>query len=158
MTARRLLAASLAGTAVLALSGCQKPAPIVTVVSGTSSTWKEADVYCFAGAAADLNTCSRRDTKIPHLTVKPGERVGVDVGKAVAKGWLVELSQPGGQQQPQQSGVQVDTHYFSFTAPDAAVRLTVRQVDPKNPQAQAGQWSFDLAPKNAAPAPAPAAG
>ena len=120
------------------------------MASGTSATWKEADAYCFGGPTADISTCPKRDQKVGHLTVKPGERVGVDVSKSVATGWLVELSQPGGQQQPQQSGVQVDTHYFSFTAPDAAVRLTVRQVDPKNPQAQVGVWAVDRAPKSAA--------
>jgi hypothetical protein len=150
MTARRLLAASVAGVAVLALAGCQRPAPIVTVVSGTSSTWKEADAYCFPGQSVQQGNCARRDSHVAKLEVVPGQRVGVDVSRPVQeRGWLVELSSPGNQ--PQSSDVQ-KSHYFSFTAPNTGpqgLRLTVKAVDPKDPAGtQTGQWSFELVPKS----------
>lgn len=152
MTARRPLAAAgrigAVLVALLALAACQRPAPVVTVVSGTTSVWKEADVWCFPGQSQAQNNCARRDNSVAKITVTPGQRVAVDVSRDVAaRGWQVELSAPGSQ--PQSSEVQVDKHYFAFTAPNAGgtLRLVVRAVDPQNAQAATGLWTFDLITK-----------
>lgn len=151
MTARRrLLAAASAGAAVLGLTACQAPAPIVTVVSGTNSEWKEADVYCFAGQSPEQNNCARRADGPAALTVTPGERVGVEVSEEVAaRGWYLELAGPDGQ--PQSSPVQEDKSYFAFTAPDVGangLRLTVRTVGQQGQQGPpTGEWAFELVPE-----------
>jgi hypothetical protein len=144
---RRLLTALTAGVAVVSLTGCERPAPIVTVVSGTTSEWKEADLYCFDGQSLQNDECVQRAEGPTVLEVKPGQQVGVDVSKAVVdRGWYVELAQPGGDTQPQQSEVFEDEHYFAFTAPsigEGGLRLVVRTVG-EDGQTDSGEWLFDL--------------
>jgi hypothetical protein len=154
MTARRLLATlgriSIAGAAVVALTGCERPAPIVTVVSGTTSEWKEADVYCFEGQSLEDDDCASRASGSVRIEVSPGERVGVDVSKAVAeRGWFLELSRPGGEAQTESSDRLVDEHYFSFTPRVGAdgLRLTVKTLGDAGPRGpHSGEWTFDLVP------------
>ena len=146
---RRLLAALTAGAAVVSLTGCERPAPIVTVVSGTTSEWKEADVYCFEGQSLADDTCAQRAEGPTVIEVEPGQQVGVDVSKAlVDRGWFVELTTPGGgDTQPQQSEVFEDQHYFAFTAPAVGpegLRLVVRSVGGDGADATTGEWVFDL--------------
>ena len=148
MTARRrLLTALTAGVAVVSLTGCEKPAPIVTVVSGTTSEWKQADLYCFEGQSLPDGECAQRADGPTVLEVQPGQQVGVDVSKPlVESGWYVELTQPGGDAQPQQSEIFEDQHYFAFTAPsigDGGLRLVVRTVG-EDGQSDSGEWLFDL--------------
>lgn len=151
MSARRRLTAVLsAGVAVVGLTGCERPAPIVTVVSGTTSEWKEADVFCFEGQSFGAGDCAVRSEGVVELPVSPGQQVGIDVSRAVLeRGWFIELSSPGAQQQAQQSAVQ-DEHYFAFTAPDVSqggLRLTVRTVGAQGPDGPpSGEWAFDLVP------------
>jgi hypothetical protein len=146
---RRLLAALSAGVAVASLTGCERPAPIVTVVSGTTSEWKEADVYCFEGQSLAQENCATRAEGPVQLPVSPGQQIGVDVSKAVAdRGWFIQLSSPGGDSEPQQSDVFDDDHYFGFTAPNVGeqgLRLTVFTVGEQGEQGQpSGEWTFDL--------------
>lgn len=148
---RRLLAALTAGLAVASLTGCERPAPIVTVVSGTTSEWKEADVFCFEGQSVEDGDCAERADGPTVLEVTPGQQVGVDVSKAVVdRGWFLELSPPEGQGQPQQSEVFEDQHYFGFTAPsigEQGLRLTIRTLGEQGEQgAPSGEWTFDLVP------------
>jgi hypothetical protein len=146
---RRLLVALSAGVAAASLTGCERPAPIVTVVSGTTSEWKEADVFCFEGQSFQDGTCAQRAEGPTVLPVTPGEQVGIDVSRAVVdRGWFLELSSPGGQGQAQQSEVFDDEHYFAFTAPSVGaegLRLTVRSVGEQGPGGPpSGEWTFDL--------------
>jgi hypothetical protein len=147
MTARRrLLAALPAAAAVVALSACEAPAPIVTVVSGTSSEWKEADVYCFDEQSPEQDECAQRSSTVPTLTVTAGDRVGIDVSKdLVERGWFVELGPAG---QVQSSQVQEDEHYFAFNAPEVGpdgYLLTVKALGPQGPQGPpSGEWNFRL--------------
>jgi hypothetical protein len=157
MTARHRLPAAvgrlaIAGLAVVALSACERPNPIVTVVSGTTSEWKEADVYCFEGQSLESGDCAEHSSEPSELPVEPGQRIGVDVSKAVAeRGWFVELSGPNGQGEAQSSDLQIDKHYFSFTAPNVGpegLRLTVKTIDEDDPRgSHSGEWSFDLVPR-----------
>ena len=155
MTARRrLLAAVSAGVAVASLTGCERPAPIVTVVSGTTSEWKEADVYCFEGQAAGSEDCAERAEGPVELKVSPGQQVGVDVSKAVReRGWFIQLSSLTGEGEPQQSEVFDDQHYFAFTAPalsSAGLRLTINTIGPEGQAGPpSGTWTFDLVPEDA---------
>ena len=149
MNARRPLACVAAVGALLGLSACEKPAPIVTVVSGGQSTYTEAATWCFEGQTPP--DCAERATEVTEIPVRAGETVGVDVDKELADGgWYLELSAPGGaegEQQPQRSEQQ-DGHYFSFTAPSLAegstLQLDVRAVgEGEEPR---GEFRFELVP------------
>lgn len=149
MTARRrLLAAASAAAAVALLAGCEKPAPIVTVASGTQSEWKEADVYCFDGQSFERDECVERSDEIPEIEVAPGARVSVDVSKAVAeRGWVVELAPEGG---PGDEGPLLsDDSYFTFTAPAEVIRrpfqVVVRALgEDVASGVPSGEWTFRL--------------
>jgi hypothetical protein len=148
MNARRPLACVAAVGALLALSACEKPAPIVTVVSGGESVYAEANTWCFEGQSGD--ECAERASGTTRIPVRAGETVGVDVDKELAdEGWYLELSAPEGSQgqEPQRSEPQ-EGHYFSFTAPSLAagssLRLDVRAVgEGEEPR---GTWRFELTP------------
>ena len=149
MNARRPLACVAAVGALLALSACEKPAPIVTVVSGDQSVYAEASTWCFEGQSGD--ECAERETEVTSIPVRAGETVGVDVDKELAEGgWYLELSAPGGgegEQEPQRSEPQ-EGHYFSFTAPSLAagstLDLQVRAVgEGEEPR---GEFRFRLTP------------
>jgi hypothetical protein len=148
MTARRLLPAALAAVAVLGLSACEAPAPIVTVFSGSTSEWKEADVFCFEDQSLEDDECAERDTDVVEIPVSPGERVGVDVSEElVERGWFVELG-PVGSDQAQTSEILDDGHYFAFSAPPVGPQgysLTIRTLGEDGPRgAHSGEWSFRL--------------
>ena len=150
---RRLLASASAAGALLALTACEKPAPIVTVVSGGESVYSEANTWCFEGQTPP--DCAARAEGTTELSVRGGETIGVDVDKELAdRGWFIELSEPEGQgqgSQPQQSEVQ-DGHYFTFTAPnlpsDSALLLTVRALGEGERESEPiGEWRFTLTPR-----------
>ena len=145
---RRLPGATCLVLGLVALSGCERPTPLVTVVNAGKSVYTEADTYCFEGQSAVEASCATRQQRAPTLEVLPGEPVGVDVDKELVEGgWIIELSDPQApaeEAQPQQSEVQ-DDHYFTFTAPnlppEASLLLTVRSLNGETPT---GQWSFIL--------------
>lgn len=147
---RRLLASASAVGALLALTACEKPAPIVTVVSGGESVYAEANTFCFEGQDAEEG-CATRHEGETELSVRGGETVGVDVdGDLVDEGWFIELSDPaaGDQGQPQRSEPQTG-HYFTFTAPNlptgSELLLTVRALgEDDQPR---GEWRFTLTPR-----------
>jgi hypothetical protein len=144
---RRLLAAASATVALAALTGCERPAPLVTVVSGGDSVYTEAASYCFEeGQTLAAGQCSTRATTLPRLEIRQGERVGIDVDKElVERGWQLELRDPADPQRSQTSGTITD-HYFPFTAPgippQGKLLLVVRTVDAQN--ASTGEWQFEL--------------
>jgi hypothetical protein len=149
MTARRrLLAAASATTALLALTGCEKPAPIVTVVSGGESAYTEAAKFCFEeGQTLSPETCSTRATGVTRLEVRQGERIGIDVDRElVERGWQLEIVDPADPQRTQASAT-IRDHYFPFTAPgiapDGTLLLTVRTVTGPE-DAPTGEWRFEL--------------
>ena len=145
---RRLLAAASATAALVSLTGCEKPAPLVTVVSGGSSVNTEAFRFCFEeGATLEKDGCSERATEVPRLEVRPGDRIGVDVDKEVKdRGWQLEVADPADPERTQGTPA-LDDSYFRFSVPDIApggrLMLTVRTVDAQN--APTGEWRFELA-------------
>lgn len=147
---RRLAGAALAALSLLVVAGCQKPAPIVTLVNAGHSVYTEATVYCFKGQSNAQGDCATRKTGTTTLAVKGGEPIGVDVAKELVKrSWVIEVTDPGGKSEPQQSEVQKDKHYLSFTAPSLsdgkALLLTVRSLgDGDQPT---GEWRFTLVPR-----------
>ncbi len=147
MNARRRRLASLSAVgALLALAACEKPAPIVTLVSGGSSVYTETRTYCFEGQTPP--DCSTRSNGSTELQVRAGETVGVDVDRELAEaGWFLELEALEGQEQGQRSEVQRG-HYFTFTAPNltgTSAKLAVRSLG--EGEEPTGEWSFTLTPK-----------
>lgn len=154
---RRLLATTSAVGALLALTACalEKPAPLVTLVSGGESIHKEANTWCFEGQ--EPPGCAERAQGTKELSVRGGETVGVDVGDEVAeRGWFIELSDPtaGPGAAPQRSEPQTG-HYFAFTAPNlpsgTTLDLTVKALPEQelaDPVAEpSGVWRFTLTPR-----------
>lgn len=152
MTARsRTLAGLTAALCALSLSACQKPTPLVTLVSGTSSVNTGATIFCFEEQSPEAQDCRTEAQPPTVLKVKVGSQVGVDVSKEVAEaGWVVVL--PGDDQDPsndQASGTQRE-HYFAFTPQfeSGPLRLEVRMLDKGNPSAATvGNWQFVLIPE-----------
>lgn len=153
-TRRRLFATASAAFAVAALTACEKPAPLVTVVNAGRSVYSEANTYCFEEQSFEAADCAKRKSGETELAVVSGEPVGVDVGKELVEGqWFIELSDPSspeGQAQPQQSQPQTG-HYFKFTAPSlpegGSLLLTVRSLEGERPT---GVWTFRLVPRGGA--------
>jgi len=152
MTARSgLFAAVTAALSLVALTGCSKPTPIVSVVSGGTTVHTEATLYCFDGQSIAKRDCRTDEARTPTvLRVKPGQQVGIDVAKTLAKsGWVVVL--PGqGQGQEQSSGKQ-DGHYLTFVpqfSPQSPrVDLEVRMLDHgSTTKPTIGLWQFVLVP------------
>lgn len=149
---RRLLATASAGIALVGLTGCEKPAPIVTIVSGGTSVHKEADLFCFEGQQLQLDECAQRAEGVTTLEVTPGQQVGVDVDRDIVdRGWYIQLAQPGAQaggEQAQRSDLFEDQHYFGFTAPAVGpegVVLTILSAGDQGEQGPpSGEWTFQL--------------
>jgi len=152
MTARSgLLAGLTAALAVVALTGCSKPTPLVSVVAGGTTVHTDATLYCFAGQSIAKKDCRIADGRTPTvLRVKPGQQVGIDVAKQLAtSGWVVVL--PGtGQAQAQSSGKQTG-HYLTFvpqfSQQSPRVDLEVRMLDHgSTSKPTVGVWQFVLVP------------
>jgi hypothetical protein len=139
----RLLVPALA---VLALAGCEKPTPGVTVSSGTTSVHSEATTYCREGQSAAKSNCVEHLDRVSVVRVKAGERVGIDVAKTIAEdGWI--LVDTGANAR---SDVQDELH-FSYT-PDFSrspvIHLEVRSLDRVAENATVtGVWTFQLVQK-----------
>ncbi|MCW2613111.1 MAG: hypothetical protein JWN08_105 [Frankiales bacterium] len=152
MTARRrLLVTASAMVSLAALTACEKPAPIVTVVNEGRSVYAEAGVWCFEDQTGD--ECAQRNEDVPTLEVLPGT-LGIDVDKELADSrWIVTIVDPANPEQQQvSSGVQEDKHYYAFDlpdlGPDAELLLTVRALAEDDgqggePKAR-GSWQFQL--------------
>ena len=147
----RLVAGLSIAVSLVALTGCQKPTPLVTLVSGGESVHTDATIYCFEGQSVQQQNCrTRTSTKPTLLEVKVGQQVGIDVAREVAEaGWVVVL--PGDDQDPgndQASGRQ-DEHYFAFTPQfeSGPLRVEVRMLDKGRTDAPTvGNWQFVLVP------------
>jgi hypothetical protein len=150
---RRLLSACGAGLALVGLTACEQPVPIVTVQSGRTVVTGEAQSWCFGGRpGAECRGDARTARPIP-VEVTPGQLVAIDVAKEVAeRGWFVQQAVPGSPEQTGSYPVR-DDHYFTLTMPPAVVQLTVHALeggedqDP-DPNRSTGTWTFVLTPKD----------
>ena len=152
MTARsRLVAGLTAAVSVVALTGCSKPTPIVSLVSGGHTVHTDATLYCFAGQSIAQRNCRTEANKTPTvLKVKPGGQVGIDVSRDVQRaGWVVVL--PGANGAQDQSSGRQESHYLTFTpqfSPQSPqVTLDVRMLDHgSESKPTTGLWRFVLVP------------
>jgi hypothetical protein len=150
MPARRPLAAAAAVAALLlTLSGCQKPTPGVTLVSGGDSVHTESATFCRDGQSATKQNCVVHKDQIGVIRVRQGDPVGIDVDRTLSKhGWLLYDAD-----QKARSEIQ-NTHYFAYT-PDftnrplkSVINLEVWSTDHVAQDAGVtGVWRFQLIQK-----------
>ena len=144
---RRLLAAASATFALAALSACERPAPLVTVVSGGESVYREANLFCFEeGQTLESGACAERAQGATRLEVRPGNRIGIDVDEELAEGgWDFVLSDPNDPNRTQGIGP-LENHYFPFSVPaiesNGSLLLTVRSLSESGQPT--GEWQFQL--------------
>ncbi|HEU0100920.1 MAG TPA: hypothetical protein VFR07_01205 [Mycobacteriales bacterium] len=154
MQARRRLAVALAASvALVGLTGCEKPTPIVTLYSGSTSLYDEALSFCFEGQdpATPPGTdgaCRYEERSLKILEVRPGDEVTVDVDKDLADAaWFVALR--GTDDRSSRLATQ-EEHVTSFQ-PDFSVSPTfVLEVQKLESAAEGaktvGVWRFTLVP------------
>ncbi len=143
--------------ALLALAACEKPAPAITVFSGTTSANREAICWSFeADRAVEKGDCSldleaqpagdvanALLNEIAVIPTTPGETVGISVDPEVAdNGWLVSINGAPLTRTP------VTEKYFRFTMPpkplrDGDAQLVVQAVT-QDGSAVRGSWIFGL--------------
>lgn len=112
----------VAGTAVIAaaLAGCTKPAPGVSVFSGTTTEYRPAACWSFDGTGVDAAQCASDllaeaadGGSVARIPVVPGSVVGISVDPVVADaGWTPRIgSQP-------LTAEPLNTTYWRFTFPE----------------------------------------
>ncbi|MEO8105825.1 MAG: hypothetical protein ABI720_00770 [Actinomycetes bacterium] len=147
----------VAAFALLALAACDKPAPSVTVFSGTTSAHREAICWSFeADRPVEKGDCSLdleaqpadevADTLLDEIAViatRPGQTVGISVDPVVAEnGWLVSINGAPLTRSP------VTDKYFRFTMPPRPLRkgdaqLVIQAVTEGGDEIR-GSWIFGL--------------
>jgi len=146
MPVRRLAAPAvitlLAVASSLLLAACEKPAPGVSVVSGTISAYREALCWSFGGEPLEPDTCAQNvltqaleGEQVATLPVLSGDVVGVSVDPKVADlGWYPVVGSQRLTQEP------VFTTYYRSTYSD------LQPVPPKGVALQvvAGQGTETL--------------
>ena len=168
MNPSRLTRIAIVGAAVASvavLSSCEKPAPGVTVVSGTSSQHRQALCWSFSGDPLTPDTCAQdiveqatSDGRVATIPVTPGDTIGISVDTAVANvGWYPAVGSQRLTQDP------IYSTYFRFTYPDLqpvpAAGVALQVIAGKGDETR-GLWVFTLVPASGtptAPSPGPSA-
>src|SRR3712207_2544714 len=127
MPARRIVATVPALIALVAVTGCEKPTPLVTVGSGGSTVHREATVYCGEGENLQQDNCTRSTEEVAQVEVTLGDPVAVDVdGDLVESGWYIAVGENRTQT--------LKEHYFRFTpgsgdfGQQGQIELQIRKV------------------------------
>ncbi|MGH8867235.1 MAG: hypothetical protein ACRDYU_04480 [Actinomycetes bacterium] len=123
------------------LGGCEKPTPLVTLTSGTSSVHAEAVCYAGDGGEISERACRQPASEARTLNVPVSSSVGVGVDPELAdQGWRITIN---GQPATQQI---LDTTFYRFGLSPQAFRqgpleLQVATVDGRQ---LTGLWLFRL--------------
>lgn len=146
---RVLILLAVVGAATLSLTGCEKPTPGVSVVSGTSSQHKEA--LCWGGdGSVTAESCSQEVIAAAAaggsaIPVIQGDTVGISVDTAVADlGWIPIVNAQPLTQEP------LHTTYYRFTYDSAmasAQGANAVIVLAGDGQTAKGLWVFGLSPQ-----------
>lgn len=138
--ARLAFGAGLVG--LLAVAGCQKPLPEVTVTAGAKSVSAEPTRYCFAGQSAQKNNCRGSGDATNEIKVRNTQAISIDVPPSVAKtGWFVVINNNRNQEA-------LHTHYIRVPLDASGLqkgRLDFQVFEAgKSDQEFKGAWSFTL--------------
>ncbi len=124
--------------AVGVLAGCQKPAPGVTLQSGSRVVRAGAAVYERGGKQVP----GTREVKV--LKVHPGAVVNIDVDRSLAhKGWTVHITTGSSGSDTVNSPVLHQQH-FSFNAGSANSDVVISQQG--TARSPSGLWAVTLQP------------
>lgn len=112
--------AALGAATGLLLTACDKPAPGVSVFSGTSTEYRQAVCWAFEAdslepgdCAQDVITEASTGEGVARIPVLPGETIGISVDPKVAEeGWTPVIGQQ------RLTSTPLETTYFRFTYPD----------------------------------------
>jgi hypothetical protein len=135
----RVLAVAGALTGSVLLAGCDKPAPKVTVQSGSFSTTITPSTYCF-----DASHCRNSVIDLPVIDARPDDRVLVDVPRElVGRGWSVTALSLDGAKALGGSGAIHTSHSFRVAASTNNGNPFIVQVAQlRKGQPDGSKWSF----------------
>jgi len=150
---KRLAVAAIALGSVAALTACEKPAPLVTVFSGTNSEWSRA--LCWShdanesiqaqGCAASIVAAASEGGAAPTINVLPGTVVGISVDPVVTdNGWYPVIGTERLSETP------ITSTYFRFTfpefqqVPEEGVEMRIQAVGADGENDLRGIWVFRL--------------
>jgi hypothetical protein len=152
-----MIAVAIALGSAVALTGCEKPAPSVTVFSGTTSAHREAicwsfeptspvtrdDCSIYSPGGAPTETAESLKDQVAVIPTRAGETVGISVDTAVAEtGWQVSLNRRPLSSEP------ITEAYFRFTMPPARLQQRdaelIVQAFTDESDAVRGVWVFGL--------------
>lgn len=151
---RRLAAASTALGAILGLTACEQPTPLVSLYSGGTTLQDRAFSFCFPGQdpqrmAGEPGACRYDSERKPLvLQVRPGDSVLIDVDKDLADAaWFATLRVEG----KEGSRIAVQEEHTGRIQPDfnqgPQQFLEVRKLDRAADDAQVvGLWLFVVVP------------
>lgn len=137
--------------AAIVLSGCTKPAPGVSVFSGTVTEYRQATCWAFDAPTLGAGECAQdliaqavEGDAVSIIPVLPGGVVGISVDPAVADtGWTIVL----GNQRLTQTTLNTTYHRFTLpeqaVIPEAGVQLLVLAGNGNDTR---GIWVFKLDP------------
>ncbi|HEY3736115.1 MAG TPA: DUF2771 family protein [Jatrophihabitans sp.] len=112
-TAKARIAAGLgivAGT--VALAACSKPAPDVTVQSGSTSVVVKPSTYCF-----DPDKCKKHGIDVPSISSGYDDKVLVDVPrKVLGHGWAINVVDLDNKTSLGNSSAITDSHSYRVAA------------------------------------------
>ncbi|TAK69942.1 MAG: hypothetical protein EPO13_02845 [Actinomycetota bacterium] len=144
---RALVIAVAAAAAAPLLAGCEKPAPGVSVWSGTTSINREALCWTADAAAASATSCAEdvvqkalSGDRVPTLNAVAGSTLGISVDTVVAStGWYPTIN---GQRLTQDA---LHDTYYRLTFPQAAQRqnYTLAVIAGQGSTTR-GLWAFKL--------------
>ena len=158
----RLLATAAAGALDVAATGCQAPAPTVTVFSGATSDHREAVCWSSDATQVNLKQClsvGSNDTQradelrsgLGSVPVRSDATIGISVDPEVAeRGWYATLGTNRVNVEP------IRDTYYRLTLPAAiveqgnAVPLYILSVEGENTDVTTGVWTFELVPADGA--------
>jgi hypothetical protein len=153
---------AVGGAVVLLATGCQAPAPSVTVFSGSSSDHREAVCWTSDATQVDLKQCLSVDkgdadrraelqAGLGSVPVRSEATIGVSVDREVAdRGWYVTLGTNRVNVEP------IRDTYYRLSLPAAVVErgdpvpLYVLSVDGADTKVTTGVWTFELVPDSGA--------
>ena len=142
MPAFRPLVTVLAAPALLLLTGCERPAPQVTVFSGPRSDHVEATCWSAEGARTTPEDCQVKADRVGSLTIAPGDTIGISVDQAAAEdgGWVPTIGDARLVPKPLTSTY----HRFQLSERDLAAGQLELRIYAVDGEATRGLWVFRL--------------
>ncbi len=132
--ARRLAVVPVVGVAVVALAGCDRPTPSVSLQAGRTYVTTSATNYLRGG------TVTRHAPPVPRIAVVPGGVISVDVASSVAsRGYYLSV---GGQRIT--DTITKDHYRLEVGNTNGQAQLVLFQAPRSGSTDASGSWVFNL--------------